>query len=169
MKLKKTTEAFCILFAFCLFFSSCKSGNNSLWVSEKSDVQTELNSFESEFMTLINQHRQSLSLNPLIFDSRLRDLVLKHSEEMAAGDIPFGHLGFLERCSEGKVIIGGGNLCAENVAMGQKTPQAVFSAWMGSTGHRGNIEQTRFTHTGVSYKQGINGSIYWTQIFIEKN
>lgn len=169
MNMLKTTKAFCILFAFCLFFSSCKSGNNSLWSSEKADVQTELDGFESELMSLINQHRQSLSLNPLIFDSRLRDLVLVHSEAMANGEIPFGHSGFSQRCSEGKGIIGGGNLCAENIAIGQKTPQAVFSAWMNSTGHRGNIEQARVTHTGVSYKQGINGSIYWTQIFIEKN
>lgn len=169
MKMKKNTKAFCILFAFCVFLSSCKSGNNSLWVSDKNDVQADLNSFESEFMFLINQHRQSLSLNPLIIESRLSDLVLEHTASMAAGELPFGHTGFSSRCLEAKEIVGGGNLCAENVAMGQKTPQAVFLAWMSFTGHRGNIEQARFTHTGISYKQGINGSIYWTQIFIEKN
>jgi len=164
----KRVVAIFFLFAFPHIFSSCKEAKNSLW-EDQSKVLSESLTFESEYMAILNQHRLTLSLKPLIYESSLRYLSLKHSEAMAAGEIPFGHTGFSKRCQEAKVLVGGGNLCAENVAMGQKSPQTVFAAWLGSSGHRANIEQSRFTHTGISYKRGINGNIYWTQIFIEKD
>jgi uncharacterized protein YkwD len=88
---------------------------------------------------------------------------------MATGAVAFGHLGFSERCLVAKSLLGGGNLCAENVAMGQKSPSAVFTSWMNSPGHRANIEQSRVTHTGFGYAQSTSGIYYWTQIFMELN
>ena len=38
-----------------------------------------------------------------------------------------------------------------------------------SAGHKSNIEQPRYTHTGVAFKQTSGGTSYWTQIFFEKN
>lgn len=52
---------------------------------------------------------------------------------------------------------------AENIAMGQSTPQAVVDAWMNSEGHRANILNANFTQIGVGYV--ANGN-YWTQWFI---
>lgn len=121
-----------------------------------------------QFMELINNHRISIGLQALVHDEEVADIANIHSVNMATGITPFGHDGFSNRCAEGRLILGGGNLCGENVAMGQKTVTSAFTAWMNSSGHRSNIEQPRFTHTGFGYAQSTNGTYYWTQIFIEK-
>lgn len=120
------------------------------------------------FMKLINDHRISIGVQPLVHEDELADISTTHSTNMATGVTPFGHDGFSSRCAEGRAILGGGNLCGENVAMGQKTVLAAFTAWMNSPGHRANIEQPRVTRTGFGYAQNSNGTYYWTQIFIEK-
>lgn len=51
----------------------------------------------------------------------------------------------------------------ENIAMGQRTAQEVFNAWMNSPGHRANILKASFTQIGVGYVADGN---YWTQMFI---
>jgi len=54
---------------------------------------------------------------------------------------------------------------AENIAKGQKTPEAVVNAWMNSSGHRANILNASYTEIGVGYVK--DGNI-WTQMFIRK-
>ncbi|UQZ32336.1 serine protease [Paenibacillus sp. PK3_47] len=51
----------------------------------------------------------------------------------------------------------------ENIAMGQKTPQEVMTAWMNSEGHRANILSPNFNYIGVGYDNN-----YWVQEFIGK-
>jgi uncharacterized protein YkwD len=52
----------------------------------------------------------------------------------------------------------------ENIAYGQKTPEAVMNAWMNSSGHRANILKNGFGKVGIGvYK--VNGVLYWTQLF----
>jgi len=51
----------------------------------------------------------------------------------------------------------------ENIAYGQRTPQAVVNAWMNSSGHRANILNANYTQIGVGYVADGN---YWTQMFI---
>lgn len=132
-----------------------------------SPTSKEIN-YTDQFMQLVNEHRASLGLNGLIISEELSKIVQDHSDAMASGSVAFGHSGFSTRCSDSRSALGGGNLCAENVAMGQKTPQAAFTSWMNSSGHKANIEQPRATHTGFGYKKSSNGTTYWTQIFIER-
>lgn len=57
-------------------------------------------------------------------------------------------------------------MSAENIAKGQKTPQAVLSAWMNSDGHKKNIMTKQFTITGVGcYYDSATDMYYWVQIF----
>ena len=52
----------------------------------------------------------------------------------------------------------------ENIAWGQRTPEAVVAAWMNSEGHRANILSKSYTSIGVGYY--LNGSTpYWAQLF----
>ncbi|MNI73138.1 Cysteine-rich secretory protein family protein [compost metagenome] len=51
----------------------------------------------------------------------------------------------------------------ENIAMGQKSPQEVMTAWMNSEGHRANILSANFNYIGVGYDNN-----YWVQEFIGK-
>lgn len=124
-------------------------------------------SLSEEFLSLINEHRSSIGLSPLEHVEALGKIAETHSQNMASGKTSFGHTGFSDRCDEGRVVIGGGNLCAENVAKGQKTAKAAFDSWINSSGHKANIEQSRHTHTGFGYAKSSSGIFYFTQIFLE--
>ena len=56
----------------------------------------------------------------------------------------------------------------ENIASGQRTPEAVMQSWMNSQGHRENIMNPTFTHIGVGFCEGGQYGTSWTQIFIQK-
>lgn len=141
----------------------------SLPESATPPVSAELEAFENEFMTLVNAHRRSLGVNPLTYSKALAEIATLHSLNMANRTVDFGHTGFSGRCADARVALQGGNLCAENVAMGQSDAQRVFASWMNSSGHRANIENPRHTHTGLGMKKSASGSVYWTQILLEKN
>ena len=136
---------------------------------ETSPPTSSTKTMTEEFMALVNDHRTDLGLKPLIHDEVLGDIAREHSEDMANRSVAFGHTGFSQRCTDARAVMGGGNWCGENVAMGQKTVQAAFNSWMNSSGHRANIEKSRATHTGFGYKQTSTGTYYWTQIFLEVN
>lgn len=144
--------------------STTGSGSNS---DAGSSTGTTNQTMTEEFMELINNHRVSIGLLPLIHNDSMALIAEGHSVDMASGSVAFGHGGFSERCSEARAALGGGNLCAENVAMGQKTATAALNAWMNSSGHKANIEQARATHTGFGFKKNSSGTYYWTQIFLE--
>lgn len=55
------------------------------------------------------------------------------------------------------------NAAGENIAMGQKTPQEVMTAWMNSPGHKANILSANFNYIGVGFDNN-----YWVQEFIGK-
>ena len=59
------------------------------------------------------------------------------------------------------------NRAGENIASGQRTPEAVVRAWMNSPGHRANIMSPRFNKIGVGYAYTTGGSYhhFWTQWF----
>ncbi len=54
----------------------------------------------------------------------------------------------------------------ENIAYGQRSPQAVMNAWMNSSGHRANILSSNYTGMAVGYvsRGGVN---YWVQLFVK--
>ncbi len=51
------------------------------------------------------------------------------------------------------------------IAAGQRTPQDVVAAWMGSSGHRANILNCALTQIGVGHATGGSYGHYWTQNF----
>lgn len=55
----------------------------------------------------------------------------------------------------------------ENIAMGQRTPAEVMTAWMNSPGHRSNILSPSYSQIGVGLAKSSNGTCYWTQMFIK--
>lgn len=56
----------------------------------------------------------------------------------------------------------------ENIAAGQRTPEAVVTSWMNSPGHRANILDPSFKKLGVGYYYTSNSryGAYWVQMFI---
>lgn len=60
---------------------------------------------------------------------------------------------------------------AENVAVGQSTPESVVNAWVGSPGHFANMIDGNQTHEGVGCQFGSGGPYggpWWTQLFLRQ-
>ena len=53
-----------------------------------------------------------------------------------------------------------GNCQAENIAEGQQTPIAVFTAWMNSAGHRANILGINYRDIGVAEANSSQGPVW---------
>ncbi|GBF93028.1 hypothetical protein Rsub_05639 [Raphidocelis subcapitata] len=118
----------------------------------------------SELLTLVNNARRSAGLPPLMLDSRLNAAAQAHSNDQAQRR-RMGHDGsdgssFVDRARRAGYNMGWGG---ENVAAGQTTPQEVFNAWMGSTGHRANILNSEYIHMGAAAAK--SDMTYWTQVF----
>ena len=128
-------------------------------------------SYEDQVVDLVNQHRVSMGLVPLVKDEGLRRGARGHSRHMR-GDVhafvahvnPEGH-GPADRARICGVTA---TMTGENAAGGPGAPYNVFNGWMASPGHRANIEEPAWRRTGVGYQAGPPGDVYghyWTQLF----
>lgn len=54
----------------------------------------------------------------------------------------------------------------ENIAYGQRTAEEVMRTWMNSAGHRANILSQAYTNIGIGVAKAANGTLYWTQMFM---
>lgn len=124
-------------------------------------------SISENYLQLMNNHRASLGLRPLLESGHIAEVAERHSKHMAKGRVLFGHGGWKNRCGKIKYRMGQGNLCGEIIARGQKDPRGVLRAWLNSPPHRRVIEGRRYTHTGLGYYRDRKGTISWTQLFLE--
>jgi uncharacterized YkwD family protein len=128
---------------------------------------TAINSLENEVIRLTNIERSRKGLSALKANWQLSRCARYKSQDMInknyfAHQSPTYGSPFDMIESFGISMAAGG----ENIAMGQRTPQEVVTAWMNSPGHRGNILSTAYTEIGVGCAKSKNGSYYWTQMFI---
>ncbi len=128
-------------------------------ISENIDLEIKV--FEE-----INEYRTSKELPILINSDIIAKVARMHSDNMATGEIEFGHIDSEERfdciCKEIENVKG----IAENVAYGYSTAESVSQGWVNSSGHKKNIEGD-YTHTGIGIATSKDGTIYYTQIFIK--
>ncbi len=122
-------------------------------------------SMESEIVRLINQYRAKKNLPALQTNGAIAVAAQKHSNDMAARRVGFGHGGFDKRIDKLLHGIKGAYSGAENVAYGSKTAGDVVKLWINSPGHRKNIKG-KYNLTGVGVARSKNGTLYFTQIFI---
>jgi uncharacterized protein YkwD len=119
---------------------------------------------------LVNQHRAGLGLAPLAVSPTLSAGAVWKARHMAtyryvARDDPAPPV---QRTPAERVQACGypqDALVGENIAAGQGTAELVMSGWLGSSGHRANIERASFAAIGVGAARSANGSIYWAQDF----
>lgn len=117
----------------------------------------------------INKIRHEHGLQPLRDDAELRAVAMGHSEDMAVRDF-FDHRNPdgerpADRALAAKLPY---RAIAENIQMSQnvRNPvQTAVDAWMDSKGHRKNILDERFTHSGIGVQIRDDGSVYFTQLF----
>lgn len=123
-------------------------------------------SYEKEVVRLVNEERAKRGLPALTYNWELSRVARYKSQDMKDNKY-FSHTSpvygspFQMMKSFGITYRSAG----ENIARGQRSPQAVVNAWMNSSGHRANILNSSFTEIGVGYVADGN---YWTQMFIRK-
>ena len=103
----------------------------------------------------INRHRRSLGCGALRWDDRLAAVALRHSQDMARRGF-FSHTNPDGRDPFDRMRRAGIRFqaAAENLASGQRTGAETFDAWMGSRGHRHNLEDCALTRIGIGLHRG---------------
>ena len=121
-------------------------------------------SFENEVIRPVNEQRLQQGLKPLTANWELSRVARYKSQDMVDQGY-FSHTSPTYG-SPFQMIKAFGlsfRTAGENIAYGQRTPQAVVNAWMNSSGHRANILNASYTKIGVGY---VSSGHYWTQLFI---
>ncbi|WP_313342091.1 CAP domain-containing protein [Sedimentibacter sp.] len=135
--------------------------------SEKDTTVSSSNqSYEQKVVELVNVERQKAGLPALKLDSAISNVARTKSKDMAVNNY-FAHQSPTYG-SAGDMLTKFGikwSAWGENIASGQRTPEAVVTAWMNSPGHRANILSSNFGRIGVGYVTNSNGTPYWTQVF----
>lgn len=129
-------------------------------------LDNDTKNFEQQVVNLVNQQRSKNGLLPLTMNWQVSRVARYKSQDMCDRNY-FSHqsptygspFDMLKQFNINYSSAG------ENIAKGQKTPQAVMNSWMNSHGHRQNILNKNFTQIGVGY-YNKNGTTYWTQMFI---
>ncbi len=126
------------------------------------DVPDEIDPSVAEFVTAVNAHRVDVGCPALAWDGEVAAVAQGHSEDMVArgffshtnpdGDSPG------DRLRDADITF---TSWAENIAYGYSSPESVLEAWLGSSGHRANIENCALTVHGVGLE-----ATYWTHVFI---
>jgi uncharacterized protein YkwD len=126
------------------------------------DPDIGLSSSITSFVQLLNDHRTSLGCPALSWNDEVAAVAQAHSEDMVARDFfshtnPDGDSPF-DRLHAAGISY---TAAAENIAYGYPSAEAVLEAWLGSPGHRANIENCSLSEHGV----GLDGT-HWTHLFI---
>ena len=119
--------------------------------------------YAEQVARLVNEQRAAQGLAPLKLSDELCDAANVRAKEIRSvfsHTRPNGKSCFTALKEKGISY----TYAAENIAYGQRTPEAVMASWMNSSGHRANIlsKKAEYIGIGVTYQ---NGTYYWTQFF----
>ncbi|MDR0880764.1 MAG: CAP domain-containing protein [Clostridioides sp.] len=141
---------------------------NSNDANDNSNAGTgEFADLQKQVLDIVNAERAKSGLKALTLDAKLSEVATLKSQDMINKNY-FDHnsptygspFDMMKKYGITYQTAG------ENIAMGQKSPQEVMTAWMNSEGHRKNILTSNFTKIGVGVAKNANGTIYWTQMFV---
>ncbi len=121
-----------------------------------------------EVLDLVNAERAKEGAAPLELDADLCAVAQLHSNDMVARGFfdhynPDGLSPFDRMSAYGIRYMAAG----ENIAAGQRSPEAVMNSWMNSPGHRSNILNPSYKKMGIAWADGGDYGIYWTQCFTD--
>ena len=126
-----------------------------------------LAAYAQEVAEIVNRERAANGLPELTYSQRLCDAAevrAKEIQTLFSHTRPGGKSCFTALDDAGIRYTYAG----ENIAYGQRSPEAVMDAWMHSDGHRANILNTRVTYIGIGVAER-GGVYYWTQFFAESD
>ncbi|MFC6765177.1 CAP domain-containing protein [Natrinema soli] len=156
---------------------------------ETTDDSLDRSQVERDIHEAVNEERTARGLEPLSFDTELRDIARGHSEDMAERGY-FSHVDpegndFADRYdAAGYECRANGYTGGENIAQtwydtpvrtdGGETVQyeterelanGIVDQWMNSSGHRENILATQWENEGIGVYVTDDGRVYATQNF----
>jgi uncharacterized protein YkwD len=114
------------------------------------------------FVDQINDHRESVGCPRLVWNEDVAEVARVHSQDMLDRDF-FAHTN-PDGVTPAQRLRNAGidyRRMAENIAWGYPTGSAVLQGWLGSPGHRANIENCALLEHGV----GLVGT-HWTHKFV---
>ncbi len=129
-----------------------ESANEVTQASFEEGVKIRLVAIERSVVAATNANRAEYGLPPLEVDEDLMRSARRHCAWMTNNES-------MRHTSDP---------VAENIAMGQDSPESVLRTWMGSSGHRANILNGAFRRIGVAAYQTPRGVIFWCQQFQHK-
>jgi uncharacterized protein YkwD len=117
---------------------------------------------------IVNHHRVGVGLRPLRVSAPLTRSAEWKARHMA-------HFGYFSHSDPAPPVsrttfqrlhaCGFGSSGGENIAYGYRSAHAVVRAWLGSPGHRYNMELPRWKYMGVGVASSRGGTTYWAQNF----
>lgn len=124
------------------------------------------NKYEQKVLSLVNEIRLDLGLNPLSYsislslgaDRRSEEITLKFDHVRPNGSNWYTVFTEIGQSPDGT---------GENIAKNFPSPESVVQNWMDSASHRQNILNPNFRYLGISYLEKMSGSNYWVQLFAE--
>ena len=135
---------------------------SSSWGSNRADLAAQV-------VSLINQYRAGKGLSqlavsaPLTASSEWKSLHMAGYGYFAHDDpAPPASRSAYQRARDCGYS---GSSWGENIAWGYASAQSVVNGWLGSAGHKANIENPGFSSTGVGVAANGSGQLYWTQNF----
>jgi uncharacterized YkwD family protein len=126
-----------------------------------------LTSYEQQVFELVNRERASRGLATFKYSNNVAHVARLKSQDMINKKY-FSHTSPTYGSPFEMMEQFGLRFSAagENIAYGQRTAAEVMNAWMNSPGHRANILSSAYTTIGVGVAKAANGTLYWTQMFI---
>ncbi len=164
--MKLINRSLCLIGMICLLASCSADPETEVLETVNLENHFELaqdQQFANEVLDVINEHRSQLGLSDLQLHVASEDKAIEHTAYMVEQN-KMSHDNFFQRSDYLKSK--GADKVSENVAYGQRTPEAVVAAWLKSPSHKEAIESD-FTHTGIGVVSNKNGINYYTQIFIK--
>ncbi|HVF53987.1 MAG TPA: CAP domain-containing protein [Actinomycetota bacterium] len=124
--------------------------------------------FGAEILRLTNQHRASIGAPPLTVSPALQRGADWKARHMAAYDYmthndpaPPIERGTFDRFRD----CGYSGSAAENICKGYATPEEAFQGWLDSSGHRSNLENSKWNIAGMAVAYDADDTPHWVQMF----
>jgi uncharacterized protein YkwD len=121
---------------------------------------------ERQLLEMINTERLRLGLSRLTINPLLMQAAEAHSQDMINRNF-FSHTNPDGATPGDRLDAVGYNwwTWGETIGAGYATPQAMFTGWMNSSGHRDIMLSANYTEIGLGYVTGGAYGHYWTADF----
>lgn len=156
-----------------VFVTAGNTGGNN---NDKDDVGDDITptpapvnaeAMASEVIKLTNIERAKAGRSALIYNASLQRGAMMRAKEISTY---FSHTRIDGESGDATLHeAGAGNISDENIAAGQRTPEAVVQAWMKSSGHKVALLRSSNLYIGVGFYQDADGRYYWVQSFADGN